>query len=258
MTDFADRVEQDRVAILRRRFSGRKGQALSGRGSRPADRPAAGPWPTRLPNPTEPETGAKRRQPRSGSAEPARCRRRGRVGRHDRGIQARARSGRPPRVSRHEPPGVEAAWRSSTRAEFVRRPDRCRTPGEAWPRARPESSCRGARRASSGSPSTRPTAFSAAGHDAALRAAQQLVAREEHEVGPGGDSAGGGRLVADVRAAGPARALRSRCRQSSTEPLSWASCARSASPASSVKPTIRKLLRWTRKIAAVWGPMARS
>ena len=49
--------------------------------------------------------------------------------------------------------------------------------------------------------STRPIASPAPDHDPALRAAQELVAGEEHEVGPGREALGDGRLVHRPRAA---------------------------------------------------------
>ena len=135
----------------RGRFSGRKGQALFGRGPRPADAPAARPWPARLPNRDRLGNGgetatadARNRLNRRASAAQIR------FGRHGRRIQARARIGRSPPASRHVPTRPQPAWRSSTRAGFVSRLDRDRTPAAAWPRARPASSCRGARRASRG------------------------------------------------------------------------------------------------------------
>ncbi len=215
MTDFADRVEQVRVAVLgygsqveedspfwtrvttggspcRRALARPASESWrAGNGGETATAAVGIGWIGALPPPMNDSAGTTAAFRPSSIAEDRRellgTRRQARDGRGDH---------RPERDSLGGSIGVE-------------------TPAAAWPRARPASSCRGARRASSGSASTRPIACLGPDHDAALRAAQQLVAREQHEIGPGGDRRRRPSARRRPGAAGPARAHRSRCRRSS-------------------------------------------
>ena len=89
--------------------------------------------------------------------------------------------------------------------------------------------------------------------DARLGAAEKLVAREADEVGAGGDARRGGGLVADVEERARAEVVDERERGSLRDPRQ-----RPATDGCSANPTIRKFDWWTRRSAAVSGPIARS
>ncbi len=92
-------------------------------------------------------------------------------------------------------------------------------------------------------------------HDPALRPAEKLVTRKEHQIGPGVNAVTDGRLARNAWADVPVERTRADV-VDGKEPVARAS-APDRRAASSVKPTIWKLLRWTRRIAAVSGPIAR-
>ena len=93
----------------------------------------------------------------------------------------------------------------------------------------------------------------AAGEDAGLRPAEQLVAREADEVGSRGEARRGGRLVADRRERARAEIVDER----QPGPLRERRPDRTSSGCS-VKPTTRKFDWCTRRMTAVSGPIARS
>ncbi len=205
------------------------------------------------------ETAAKRRRPRSESAEPARSR--------------RPRTTRPARPRRSSPSSAARRRRERRGARPTGSTTGVAIIDQSGIRSTARSASRARRKVASSAASVilsrRKARMSGSLSTCAIASrlptmmphcgpAQQLVAGEEHEVGAGGDAVGGGRLVGDAPAAALARARPSRCRRSSTGRARARAATSSASSGSSVKPTIRKLLRWTRRIAAVSGPIARS
>ena len=88
--------------------------------------------------------------------------------------------------------------------------------------------------------------------DPGLGAAEELVAGEADEVGPGGQALPRGGLVLEVHEDARAEVVDER------QPWRRATAASSATDGCSVKPTTRKFDWCTRRSTAVSGPIARS
>ena len=117
MTCAADGVEQDASSVVGARCGGRRGRPLPGPGPRPAGRPAAGPGPSSASEPWDGGNGGATATAAVGIG----CDRRAAaaqtgLGRHDRGVQAE--------LARKAPPAPWRGPRASARRCVEQRPER--------------------------------------------------------------------------------------------------------------------------------------